>query len=183
MDIVIARQPPRVMLELAEHPAPEQFIPASARDTSGPTGTEDQHPEAAPPPGISVVIVEPPQQQHIPELRHALASYYPQVRCYRYEAHGPDGQPRLDAFDLPVETSPPQNPSEHGAAPAASPNNASPHIKGSGQRLRSVVVKAPDRPAAHDAPLVSEEELTMLLGPDQPFEETHPHNHAGPEGE
>lgn len=192
MDIDIVRQPPRVMLQLAQHPAPEQFVPTPGNqpEPGNERGDESSAPAAESAPlGISVVIVEPPQQHHIPELRHALATYYPRVRCYRYDAHGPTGQPRLEAFDLPsdpVSSELAGSSETPGGAqnPAAASDNASPQIKGAGQRLRSVIVKAPaDRPAAHDEPLVSEEELTMLLGSDLPFETPHPPTDAGPEGE
>ena len=184
MDIDIVRQPPRVMLQLAQHPAPEYFVPASTPAPGNERDAADAPPADPPPPGISVVIVEPPQQSHIPELRHALATYYPQVRCYRYDAHGPEGQPRLEAFDLAPALASTQAADASGLAPShPSAESAAAPTPGPHPRLRDVVVKAPDRPAAHDAPLVSEEELTMLLGPDQPAPTPRPHDAAGSEGE
>ncbi|MBB6428405.1 hypothetical protein [Algisphaera agarilytica] len=174
LDIVIVRQPPRVMLELAVKPEPQD----APRDQPTP-----------PTPDLSVVVVEPQQQPRVDELRAAIAAYYPAVRCWRYQAHGPEGRPLLDALDPPLEK-PAEAPdpaipsfdrtvtistqdfvdsgantnhnSEHDSSISAEPGR----VKGARQRLRSLVVQVDDPQPQDQGPLVSEEELAMLLGPD-----------------
>jgi hypothetical protein len=137
MQIVIAREAPRVMLELAA------------------AGSDDAEAGDAGPVGVSVVFVEPEGRPRIDEMRYALATYFPAVRCWQYQSSGSDGRPRLEAFDLP----------EAEASPIA-------HVKTAEHRLRSVVVRAEPRPGPDTGPLVSEEELAMLLGDDPPRSET-----------
>lgn len=158
MDIVIVRQPPRVFCELvpAEKPADRATAAPSEHDESDEAIASSGGGEISGGGGQSVVVVEPEQQPRIGELRHALATYYPRVRCWRYEAHGPGDRPRLDAFDLPLP-------------PESSADSPAGRVKGSGQRLRDVVVRVdPSDPGREpdDGPLVSEEELAMLLAPD-----------------
>ncbi|MEM9881487.1 MAG: hypothetical protein AAF800_01045 [Planctomycetota bacterium] len=139
MDIRIVRQPPAVMLELADRPAESQ--PANG------------DPQAAVPcPDRSLVVVEPQHQPRADELRSTLASYHPTVRVWAYHAHGPDGGASLEPYDPPPAPDPDDPP-------------ARPVVKGANQRLRSLVVRVDAEPPADPGPLISEDELAMLLGP------------------
>ncbi|MEM9418676.1 MAG: hypothetical protein AAGA25_06405 [Planctomycetota bacterium] len=174
LDIVIVRQPPRVMLELASKPESQD------------TPRDDP---AASSPDLSVVVVEPQQQPRVGELRAAIAAYYPAVRCWQYQAHGPEGRPLLDSLESPADLSaespaePPQTfdrtvtiSTQDFVDSAADRNHNSEHappnptepglVKGARQRLRSLVVQVDDPQPQDHGPLVSEEELAMLLGPD-----------------
>ncbi len=155
---------------------PEQVAPASASA------------------GLSVVVVEPQQQPRMDELHDAIASYYPAVRCWQYHAHGPEGRPSLDTLNPAYFSNPAADRREsrylhdlrENPSPPASPPNfvdtgdSAPHtsgtdlpadprdtarVKGASHRLRSLVVKVDDPQPYDDGPLVSEEELAMLLGP------------------
>ncbi|MEO0514681.1 MAG: hypothetical protein AAF086_05230 [Planctomycetota bacterium] len=192
LDIIIVRQAPQVMLELAP--------PGSSRPQSRAVDTSDEEacpskdrPPSAASAGLSVVIVEPQQQPRIDELQDAIAAYYPAVRCWQYHAHGPDGGPSLDLLHAADFSSAAANDPEAEASqasgkspgPTATPPNfvdtgdSDPHtsgkenpadprdtarVKGASQRLRSLVVKVDDPQPYDDGPLVSEEELAMLLG-------------------
>jgi len=192
LEIVIVRQPPQVMAELAlvvagtRHPATPDAAAAQEADA----GRQTSAAPGDPAPGLSLVIVEPQQQPRLEELRDALAAYYPAVRCWQYLAHGPEDRPRLEALtldNLHHRTADPREPaSTTPSTPAIPPQDfvdtgeSKPHtsntdpayprdtarVKGSSQRLRSLVVQIDEPRPPDDGPLVSEEELAMLLGPD-----------------
>ena len=135
LEVVIMRHPPEVMIELAE--------------TRGGNG----RPRAA-----SVVIVEPAVQPRVDELRRALRSYHSHAKCWSYEAQGGGG--RLEAFDWRDE-----RPEESDLTGQEVLSQADlPTIKGSGKRLRSLIVKVDANSTPSNGPVVSEEELSMLLG-------------------
>lgn len=136
LEIAIARQPPEVMSELADG-------------------------------GVSsVVVVEASQQERVDELVDAVTTYYPQTRCWGYTSREHGGSIRLDPLS---HVSPRSGRVANGQGVVSSPQEeAAPqaHVKSAGQRLRSLVVKAELKPSTDDGPLVTEEELAMLLGPD-----------------
>lgn len=236
LDIVIVRQPPRVMAELAEA-SPSGSGGEKGRDTDANPGLSeaevsggdrreadaDAPPDSPPatsdsppaPPRLSIVIVEPQQQPRIGELRQAVASYYPTVRCWQYQAHGPEGHARLDAYPTPdlapgtypgtypgtspetaeepdhiVEVTLPHpgqdlldptqdvghtsnKPADTPKAPDhdgrsvenPDPEASSQRVEASRQALRSLVTQVPPPRHPDDGPLVTEQELAMLLGP------------------
>ncbi|MEM9915245.1 MAG: hypothetical protein AAF911_09800 [Planctomycetota bacterium] len=139
------------------------------RSSSPPTG------EAPAAPSLSIVVVEPQQQPRIGELREAVAAYYPAVRCWQYHARGPEGHASLEALEPAVSSasagqdfvdasdSKPHTLEEQETPP---PAGETARVKGANQRLRSLVVQVDDPRPSNDGPLVSEEELAMLLGPD-----------------
>ena len=126
VEIVIAREAPQVIVEVAECRPNRKSAPA----------------------GISVVVVEPANQPRCEEMRATLTNYFPQVRCWQYQARGADGRPRLESL---------------GADASAEQL----HVKSANDRLRSVLIHAQPKTSIDDGPLVSEEELAMLLG-DEP---------------
>lgn len=215
LEIVIVRQPPQVMLELApgnmnstrgnlnsppgnlnsapgSDPAGAEASPSitanPAADPPAPDAQpDDDHPPA---PSLSVVVVEPQQQPRIGELRAAVAAYYPAVRCWQYHAHGPEGHASLESLEPSPQHLSPAAETTGAASPASgmtrrqdfvdvdvprahtsehdppSPAGDTARVKGASQRLRSLVVQIDDPQPVDDGPLVSEEELAMLLGPD-----------------
>ncbi|MEM8738800.1 MAG: hypothetical protein AAGG38_10040 [Planctomycetota bacterium] len=106
-------------------------------------------PQTAQPPGPSLVIVEPQHQPRFDELRDAVTTYYPQVRTWRYLAHDPNGRPLLEAYPHPEPPSPDRQ--QHAQ-----------------QQRRSLIVSVDAPPAETQDPLVSEDELAMLLAPADP---------------
>jgi hypothetical protein len=146
MEIAITRQPPQVLVELLE-----AGVVAQPR-----TGNAEHRGTAAR--EISIIMVEPEHQPRIGELRRTVAQYFPGVRCWRYESGTQSQRPRLTAFDEePCGSAEPPTLEATDDAPA--------HLKAAGQRLRSVLIQV-DRPHPElDGPLVSEEELAMLLSP------------------
>ena len=193
MEIVIVRHAPEVMVELAPPGSdPSENTPArssaagagsGAGHHSGSaryghrTGTRSSSPptgEAPAAPSLSIVVGEPQQQPRIGELREAVAAYYPAVRCWQYHAHGPEGHASLEALEPAVSaTSPGQDfadagdskphPLEEQETPP--PDGETARVKGANQRLRSLVVQVDDPRPSNAGPLVSEEEMAMLLGP------------------
>lgn len=141
LNVVIAREAPEVMVELAE-----------AGGTCGGAGD-----------GASVVVVEPEGRARADELIQAIAQYHPGVACWRYAVEAGSSVPRLGPY--------------HGSSGAGNnhvirDDDAAAHdpsvqnagrVKGAHQRLRSLVVKVDRR--ASEGPLVSEDELAMLLRP------------------
>lgn len=113
----------------------------------------------------SLVVVEASQQERVDELVDAVTTYYPQTRCWGYTSREQGGSIRLDPLS---HVSPRSGVVSDGQGMVSSPRDGSAHahVKGAGQRLRSLVVKADLRHDAGDGPLVTEEELAMLLGPD-----------------
>ncbi len=156
LEVVIARQPAEVVLELA------QTVRGEASRAS---------PQPRPPSPASLVVVEPDQQVRVDELRAAVATYFPTTRCWRYDPRGMDGHAALTIFeDLPLDDDPDdfdgfevdarQQPPAEAESPA--------YVRSAGHRLRSILVHAdPSQRDGYD-PLVSEEELAMLLGTDPP---------------
>lgn len=201
MDIVIVRQPPQVMLELAPgsiHAAPRRdraaadASPSIAANAAADQPASDVKPsdDYPPAPSLSVVVVEPQQQPRIGELRAAVAAYYPAVRCWQYHAHGPEGHASLESLEPSPQDYAPEASDARSVGPASgmtrrqdfvdvpvptahtsehdtpSPAGDTARVKGASQRLRSLVVQIDDPQPVDDGPLVSEEELAMLLGPD-----------------
>lgn len=165
LETVILREAPEVMVELAAEQHARRRETNSAADLQNP---------------LSLVIVEPEQQLHIDELRQAIDTYHPGTRCWRYAAHGRPGQASLQAFDavsaadharVPTHASTDARPDKNAAEPTG-------FVRSADQRLRSVVVRLG---GVETTPLVSEEELAMLLGP-APMVASESRRAAGPRG-
>ena len=110
---------------------------------------------------LAMILVEPEQQPHLRELLSAVREHHPSVRLWSYRA-GAGGLRRFDAADR-------EAPADQGATSADHPHHGLTHaqaqaLTGGGD---SGVAAAEPR-----APLVTAEELQMLLGPveDQPQE-------------
>ncbi|GAB4196100.1 MAG: hypothetical protein Kow00105_10270 [Phycisphaeraceae bacterium] len=120
----------------------------------------------------AVIVIEPGRQPWLEPLDQALRHYHPKtVRwCYLKPHNGQSARLlRLDAF---MSSSPPFGRSGNGsrddalAFPRAHPR--SPLSRAQSQipreRMRSLLVKVPGQSGTTE-PLISEEELSMLLGP------------------
>ncbi|MEM1108369.1 MAG: hypothetical protein AAGH99_06730 [Planctomycetota bacterium] len=193
LEVVIVRQPPQVMLELASaqdrEAAGHLNQNEALSDLSAPKASIDRSSEA------SVVVVEPQLQPRVGELRAAIDAYYPAVRCWQYHAHGPEGRATLEDL-APAEENMASREQDlvdaAGSDPHTSPSQPNApaddagRVKGASERLRSLVVQVDDPRPPDDGPVVSEEELAMLLGvtpsgiTDLPSHETQPHHADGP---
>lgn len=163
MRVVTARHAPGVMLALARHDA------------------------------ATVVVVEPQREAKLDPLLKAIRRYYPLVGVWTYSAgHDAAVGPRLTKLEPAATPAPalvpptpaeapasaePANPAEPQAStatpPPPAPRNGSDRSRGrtAGRRLVEAAAAMPAAPSGHlhdeaddrDAPLVSQEELTMLL--------------------
>jgi len=121
----------------------------------------------------ALIVVEPESQPDLPELIRAVKTYYPKtVRwCYQSGSLSAGGQ----LCKLNGQFDPAAHPAQHKEPPAneikpksAEPEDGNPlgmvHRSGMRDRVRSLVVKV-EAPDGLGEPLISEEELGMLLGP------------------
>ena len=153
LEVVVAREAPQVMVELA-----------GAREGRGGDAT--------------VVVVDASGRARVGELLGAIERYHPSVVCWRYEAVEAGEGPRL----LPLDASAlaagegGEGVAMEGVEGEGLPADAAPEarVKGSRQRLRSLVVKVDRRSGdgggeaasgGAAGSLVSEAELAMLLRP------------------
>ncbi|MEE9211711.1 MAG: hypothetical protein V3U29_03560 [Phycisphaeraceae bacterium] len=113
--------------------------------------------------GATVLIVsEPVAHPRLAALLAAVRQYYPQVVCWQYEPLGADGRPRLSPLHEPAA----ESQDSSNSTPSADelpvvvgdpPPKAAPRPDRSPGQVNS-----PDLPSA---PLITAEELQMLLGP------------------
>ena len=113
--------------------------------------------ELARSPTHAVVVDQPKNVAAVDELLTAIQTYYPQVVCWCHEATGTDHQPRLSR----LRTASPSNGNGGGrtSADARKTIDDGPASQSAGA-LGSV---EPDQ--ATESSLLTQEELTMLLGP------------------
>lgn len=121
----------------------------------------------------AVVVVEPDRHPYLAELLHAIEKYHPRTTRWQYTAHDPSGTPQLRPMAGCAEDGCDDGPepiSINGQSRGKYlvPDPKSPLGRAQAQvpreRVRSLVVKV-HHPADADEPLISEEELAMLLGP------------------
>ena len=121
----------------------------------------------------ALVVVEPDQHVWLGELIQALKSYYPRTVRWGYRSQHPSGIPQLQPLSECAHDGAchPQSdqPNGHGQpARYIVPDPKSPLGRAQAQipreRVRSLVVKVQGSSEV-DEPLISEEELAMLLGP------------------
>ncbi len=112
-----------------------------------------------------VVIIEPARLPDVEDLLHAVSTYYPTVVCWGYERRGADDPGRLAVIN---------GTGDYGngyQAPAQPPRSTGPGI-------HTLLHHVP-RPLSAPSPLITQEELAMLLGDwpeedDAGYEETLP---------
>ncbi len=103
----------------------------------------------------AVVIDRPRQTAQLDELLAAVETYYPQVVCWSHEAAGPDHRPRLYRLGDRKSVSEKNNGQKSPVTKQSSLDEpAVPPTDGSADKDRD-----------SDAALLTQEELTMLLGP------------------
>ena len=107
--------------------------------------------ELARAPTHAVVVDRPQQTAQLDELLAAIATYYPQVACWSHEAVGPDHRSRL--YRLGDRSG--SNQKDNADAKAGTPE----------QTGEAQYPGAADKSRDTDAALLTQEELTMLLGP------------------
>lgn len=121
----------------------------------------------------ALVVVEPEEHAWLDDLIQALKSYHPRTVRWGYRSQHPSGIPQLQPLGeyAPVEPdqSQPVQPNGQGQAHRyIVPDPKSPLGRAQAQvpreRVRSLVVKVQGSSDV-DEPLISEEELAMLLGP------------------
>lgn len=122
-----------------------------------------------------LVVVDPDDQPWLDDLVQAVRQYHPRTVRWCYRTKHPSGQAQLQPL---TDLRPPKNKqNNHTPAPVEEPdvsthftlpNPRSPLGRVQSQvpreRMRSLVVKV-QGPAEVGEPLISEEELAMLLGP------------------
>ncbi|NBC11271.1 MAG: hypothetical protein GVY24_05970 [Planctomycetes bacterium] len=123
-----------------------------------------------------MVVVEPGRQPQVGELVRAVRAYYPKVVCWRYDQQDAD-RGRLSAINgtYGEASSHAGAGSEAGSAPM-SPGKYDPvedeeleRVLGrTRQRLDPLVTRVQHPPRESSSPLISEQELAMLLGQDEP---------------
>lgn len=124
-----------------------------------------------------LVVVDPDSQPWLEDLIQAVRQYHPRTVRWCYRSQHPSGQPQLQPLtDRPHTGNGKRNPVQAPVptqGPDVSthftlPNPRSPLGRVQSQvpreRMRSLVVKV-QGPAEVGEPLISEEELAMLLGP------------------
>lgn len=122
-----------------------------------------------------LVVVDPESRPWLDDLVQAVRQYHPRTVRWGYRAQHPSGQAQLQPLADPSQTSAAQDKQTPvtDQDPDASlhftlPNPRSPLGRVQSQvpreRMRSLVVKV-QGPAEVGEPLISEEELAMLLGP------------------
>lgn len=118
-----------------------------------------------------LIIVDPVDQPGLADLIEAVTKYHPRTVRWVYEARHASGSPQLISFQdrsRPTVTgSPPPLPEvepEHEALLDAPSPLGRVQSQVPPERVRSLIVKV-QGPAEVGEPLISEEELAMLLGP------------------
>jgi len=114
-----------------------------------------------------LVVVEPQSHPYLSELIRAVKSYYPKTVRWCYQAKSGEGQlcklnGQANAVAngaLPTAQANPQAGEASQGNPLGRVHRSGPH-----DRVRSLVVKV-EAPDGLGEPLISEEELAMLLGP------------------
>lgn len=142
-------------------------------------------------PAIAVLLVEPAAHAHASELFDALRTYHPRTACWVYLPAGDDRKPRVMNYEAWAELVVggsqvcPQPPLgdpavadrsaveiEHGPLPFVLPRASPPETlaeeglksEAAADRLQKLLVRVkPEQ--ERSAAVVSEEELSMLLGP------------------
>ena len=118
-----------------------------------------------------LIVVDPSEQPVLLDLIEAVNRYHPRTVCWVYESNHASGKPQLVPFRNRTRPEPvkPQSAFEGVvSSPAPSIDSSSPFVRVQSQvppeRVRSLIVKV-QGPAEVGEPLISEEELAMLLGP------------------
>lgn len=114
----------------------------------------------------ALVVADANRVPRLPELAQAIRDYYPRTGCWEYTRRG--GSSRLVRLDSPQDAEvmpgngskkPVSNPDTPVQAVAEDDHTTGPRT----DRLRSLVVHLPP-PTEVNEPLISSEELAMLLG-------------------
>ena len=126
-------------------------------------------------PAEILIVVDSAQQPALVDLIEAVTKYHPRTIRWTYESDHPSGKPQLVPFRYrckpeiakPKAVSPPATPPVE-PPPIEPLDSPSPLGRVQSQvppeRVRSLIVKV-QGPAEVGEPLISEEELAMLLGP------------------
>ena len=129
--------------------------------------------ELARQPTGALVVVEPQQQTGLADLIEAVKAYHPRTVRWGYRSSHPSGKAQLQPLNgqpLGDATGLNDRPKSLDVVPprATGDSTRSPLGRIQGQvpsdRVRSLIVKV-QGPAEVGEPLISEEELAMLLGP------------------
>ncbi len=119
----------------------------------------------------AVVVNEPKRVRRLPELLAAMRQYYPRAVCWQFTATGPRGEPTLERMDALSSATPAgDNPLDIAAASvvaegreAAAAATAKPNGNNGGTAATAAPVSP--APAMGTPPLISSEEMSMLLAP------------------
>lgn len=125
----------------------------------------------------TLIIQDPAAQPALADLLAAVRRHFPTLACWQYQRQG-NGRPELSRLELPkvmppsMATAPPiasaasdgahQPPVLGRVGPQPAPTNGRHAVS---RRLEPVLVRVPQEPDLKNEPLISEEELAMLLGP------------------
>ncbi|MCX5659852.1 MAG: hypothetical protein NTW19_09040 [Planctomycetota bacterium] len=126
-----------------------------------------------------VIVNEPGSIRRVQALLAAVRRYYPGARCWRYEAALP-ARTGLRPFDEPAAAVTETAASAASTGPAV-PSAATPEPHG--QRAVAPPPRVKPPASALDAPLVSAEELAMLLGYAESEEQAEADAKARPKGD
>ena len=137
----------------------------------------------------AMVVVEPDRHPYLSSLIQAVGTYHPMAVRWGYTAADPSGTPQLRPLEDRESNHTPTETDETDDRPTGQgkylvPDPKSPLGRAQAQvpreRVRSLVVKVQQITDA-DEPLISEEELAMLLGP-MPDESGAPRTPGAPGG-
>jgi len=124
----------------------------------------------------ALIVVEPGSQPYLGELIRAVKTYYPKTARWCYQASQASAEGQLSKLNgqadaatarSPVQASPPPPSAQKADDPFLGNPLGRVHQTGMRDRVRSLVVKV-EAPDGLGEPLITEEELAMLLGPVPP---------------
>lgn len=110
----------------------------------------------------ALIVHEPEHQPRLADLLDAVHRYFPRTTCWQYQTGRVPALARLNGHD-PHTTAQVAPPASSADEPAAHADAQQRHEIS--RRLDTLIVRVPNGPASAHEPLISDEELAMLLGP------------------
>lgn len=113
-------------------------------------------------PAAALIIIEPQRQPYLSELVEAVRTYHPRVRLWQYRGQGQDGQPQLARLNGLANHHQAEKSVKHPSPPP--PQTAAAAQAAWHEAKHQASADPPAQTQAPSLPLISAEELAMLLG-------------------